>query len=157
MLSLFFRNLFFTLVHPGLVAGLFPYLILGDRFRDVFDQAFGLYQYLGIGLFLIGLVIMCICIFKFAVEGHGTLSPADPTKQLVSSGLYRFSRNPMYVGVLIILAGEVIFFQSIALLLYLIIVFLLFNVFIIWVEEPRLRKDFGEQYTDYCGKVSRWF
>jgi protein-S-isoprenylcysteine O-methyltransferase Ste14 len=75
--------------------------------------------------------------------GKGTLSPADPTKKLVVKGLYRFSRNPMYVGVTMMLVGESIFFQSTALWTYSLIIFIAFNIFILFFEEPRLLDDFG--------------
>ena len=99
---------------------------------------------------------MLICIISFAVKGRGTLSPADPTKKLVVTGLYRYSRNPMYIGVVMILTGEAIFFQSVSLWIYLLVVIIAFNIFILLHEEPRLQKDFGEEYKKYCQKVRRW-
>ena len=156
MLSLLLRNLFFTIIHPGLVVGLFPYWILGDKMNIQFSQPLQFYQYFGIALFLIGLVIMFACIIRFAVEGRGTLSPADPTKKLVIKGLYKYSRNPMYVGVMLMLIGEAVCFGSYNLWIYSVFIFLAFNLFIILVEEPRLRKDFGEEYDQYCKKTGRW-
>lgn len=158
VLSLFIRNLIFTILQPGIVAGLIPYLILGDKVDDIFvKQLFtgGLHDS-GIIIFLIGFAIMLTCIISFAVQGQGTLSPADPTKKLVVAGLYKFSRNPMYVGVTLILIGEAIFFQSVELGIYLLFVFIAFNLFTILIEEPRLRRDFGEEYKRYCEKVKRW-
>lgn len=95
-------------------------------------------------------------VMSFAVKGQGTLSPADPTKRLVTTGLYRFSRNPMYVGVMMILIGEAAFFQSTDLWVYSLVVFIAFNTFILFFEEPRLRKDFTEEYNKYCQQVRRW-
>src|SRR5690554_4112307 len=106
MWSLAFRNLLFTLLQPGLVAGLIPYWILGSRSGETFNNTLGVFQYLGLFIFAVGLAILIYCIIMFAVEGKGTLSPADPTKKLVVSGLYRFSRNPMYIGVMLMLMGE---------------------------------------------------
>ena len=156
MLSLFIRNLLFTILQPGLVAGLIPLWITGVRINNIFDEVWKLHHYIGSIAFLIGFVIMLWCILSFAVKGGGTLSPIDPTKKLVISGLYHFSRNPMYVGVIIILIGEAIFFQSANLWVYLLFVFVVFNIFVIHIEEPRLRKDFGEEYNLYCQKVRRW-
>ena len=156
MESLFIRNLLFTIMQPGLVAGLIPLWITGFRINDIFNEVWQLHHYIGTIVFLIGFVIMLWCIISFAVIGRGTLSPADPTKKLVISGLYYFSRNPMYVGVLMILIGEVIFFQSHQLLIYLLIIFISFNIFVLLIEEPRLRKDFGEEYRKYCKRVRRW-
>jgi len=153
--SLLLRNLFFTILHPGLVTVLFPYWILGSR-NIYFIQPWSIYQYFGAFLFAVGLTGLVNCILRFAFEGKGTLSPADPTKKLVISGLYRYTRNPMYVSVTIMLIGEAIYFQSTNLWVYVVIVFILFNVFIMLVEEPRLRRDFGNEYEQYCRKVRRW-
>ena len=99
---------------------------------------------------------MLHCIVNFAIKGRGTLSPADPTKRLVINGLYKYSRNPMYIGVILILVGESIFSRSQSLWIYSLIIFIAFNVFIVGFEEPRLRSDFGEEYRAYCKKVRRW-
>lgn len=157
MLSLVLRNLFFTILQPGIVAGLLPYYILKSQTNNLFPESLKAIHFLGVIIFILGLFIMLTCIGSFAIEGKGTLSPADPTKQLVTKGLYHYSRNPMYVGVLLILIGEAIFFQSAELWWYSLIVFIVFNLFIVLIEEPRLRKDFGVIYQDYCKKVRRWF
>lgn len=156
MLSLLLRNLFFTLLQPGIVAGLVPYWLLGNKAKQVSSQPWHWQQYAGSIVFFFGLIIMISCIVNFAVKGKGTLSPADPTRQLVVSGLYKYSRNPMYVGVTFILIGEAIFFQSAALWQYTTLVFIAFNIFILLHEEPRLRRDFGEAYVQYCKQVRRW-
>jgi protein-S-isoprenylcysteine O-methyltransferase Ste14 len=156
MLSLFLRNVFFTILHPGLLAGLIPFWILGRKANSLVIQSWQLYQYPGAIVFVIGVVIMLDCIISFAVKGRGTLSPADPTKRLVITGLYRFSRNSMYIGVMMILIGEAIFFKSVNLWIYLLVVFTGFNIFILLYEEPRLRRDFGEEYNRYCQKIRRW-
>lgn len=156
MVSLFIRNLFFTILQPGLVAGLIPLWIIGFNINSIFDSTWQLYHYIAAIVFLIGLVIMLWCIINFAIKGKGTLSPADPTKKLVVHGLYKLSRNPMYVGVILILIGEVLFFLSVELGIYAIFVFIAFNIFILFVEEPRLKRDFGEEYIQYCKKTRRW-
>ncbi|SHH53714.1 Phospholipid methyltransferase [Chryseolinea serpens] len=155
-MSLFLRNLFFTILQPGVVAGLIPFLIARKNFEHSADQAFQIHHYAGIAVCLTGIGITLHCIANFAIHGRGTLSPADPTKQLVISGLYRFSRNPMYVGVMLMLIGEAIFTQSTGLLVYSIGIFTAFNLFIVFREEPRLKKDFGTSYHEYCKTVRRW-
>ncbi len=156
MISLFLRNLFFTILQPGLVVGLIPFWILDLRFKTLFPPVWQLHHYVAAFVFLMGFIIMIWCIVNFAIKGRGTLSPADPTKKLVVHGLYTFSRNPMYVGVILILIGEVIFFRSLVLCGYTLFVFITFTVFIVLVEEPRLRRDFGEEYDLYCQEVRRW-
>jgi protein-S-isoprenylcysteine O-methyltransferase Ste14 len=154
--SLLLRNLFFTILQPGMVCGLIPYLIAKDHYHLAFSQPPAFLQYIGIALFLAGVSITIHCIIKFAMDGRGTLSPADPTRQLVIAGLYRYSRNPMYIGVMATLLGESIFVQSSSLWLYTLLIFIAFNLFIVFWEEPRLRKDFGKSYEEYCRQVRRW-
>lgn len=156
MISLFFRNLFFTILHPGIVICLFPYLIAGEEIKTRFRLPFALSQYAGLFFFILGWCLVLYCIYRFAVEGRGTLSPADQTKNLVVKGIYQYSRNPMYIGVMLALVGEVLFTKSDSLMIYTACVFLMFNLFIMFVEEPRLKRDFGEAYNDYCRKVRRW-
>ncbi len=155
-LPLALRNLIFVILQPGIVAGAIPYIIAKKGFSNAMANTFLFYHYLGILTFLVGLFMMFHCIIKFAIDGRGTLSPADPTKRLVISGLYRFSRNPMYIGVMMILLGEAIFTQSLYLCAYSIIVLITFNLFILFKEEPRLKKDFSKAYEEYCKTVRRW-
>jgi protein-S-isoprenylcysteine O-methyltransferase Ste14 len=156
MVSLLLRNLFFTILQPGIVAGLIPYWIVNDMVDLPSAGELTIYHYGGIISFTVGFVIMITCILSFALRGQGTLSPLDPTRRLVTAGLYRFSRNPMYVGVMLILIGEVLATQSTDLGYYSLIVFVCFNLFILLHEEPRLRRVFGDEYVTYCGQVRRW-
>ena len=154
--SLLIRNLIFTILQPGIVAGFVPYLILQNESKALPTWPINPVHFLAIWIFFLGAFIMFNCIASFAIKGKGTLSPVDQTKQLVISGLYRYSRNPMYVGVVLILIGEALFFQSNTLWIYSVIIFLVFNIFILFVEEPRLRRDFKDQYENYCQQVRRW-
>ncbi|MBK8555583.1 MAG: isoprenylcysteine carboxylmethyltransferase family protein [Lewinellaceae bacterium] len=156
MSSLLLRNLVFTVLHPGIVVGLIPFLLVKDQLSRIFQDYWGLDKYLSAVLLLLGLAIMLHCIYLFAKQGGGTLSPADPTRQLVVSGLYRYSRNPMYTGVMLMLLAEALFLHIIAFWVYVLTVFVVFNLFISFLEEPRLRKDFGAAYQAYCHKVRKW-
>lgn len=156
MVSLLLRNLLFTILQPGLVAGLLPYLLLGNKQEILWPAEWMIINYVAAALFISGLIILLNCIYRFAKEGRGTLSPVDPTKKLFVTGLYRFSRNPMYIGVMLILVAEAVFLQRGSLWIYLTVVFFLFNLFIALHEEPRLRRVFGDDYAKYCGKVRRW-
>jgi protein-S-isoprenylcysteine O-methyltransferase Ste14 len=155
-ITLLLRSLLFTVLNPGLVVGVIPYWILGNRTVGLFTKPLQTHQYLGVLLFIPGLIVLIDCILRFLVEGRGTLSPIDPTKRLVVKGLYKYSRNPMYVGVMMMLIGEAVFFQSGNLWIYLVLIFIIFNLFIVLVEEPRLHSDFGKEYYQYCQKVRRW-
>lgn len=156
MTSLLLRNLFFTLLQPGVVVGVIPYFLIRHRFTHETLLSVQWHHIPGAMLFIAGTVLLVHCVLRFATEGRGTLSPIDPTRALVVRGMYRYSRNPMYLGVLCMLTGEAIFFQSFVLLLYTILIFLTFHVFIVLHEEPRLRRVFGEQYDRYCKTVRRW-
>ena len=156
MVSLLLRNLLFTILQPGLVTGLFPYLLLRNTGRSFLPAVWTNWHYVGAGLMLVGISILLWCISRFVVEGKGTISPLDPTKKLVASGIYRYSRNPMYVGVMLLITGEAVFWQSLVLAGYAAIVFIAFNLFIILHEEPRLKRDFGPEYEHYFQSVRRW-
>ncbi len=156
MISLYLRNLFFTILQPGVVGGLVPYLLLRADEKEKILQSFQFLQYTGLILFVLGFVVMMNCILNFAIHGKGTLSPADPTKKLVIAGLYKYSRNPMYVGVILMLIGEAVFFQSGRLWIYSMLIFVVFHLFIVFFEEPRLKKDFGAEFDQFCNKVRRW-
>lgn len=156
MLSLLLRNLLFTILQPGVVGGLIPYLLLRNSRKSFFPEQWTIRHFAGAFLMLAGFAIVMRCILRFATEGKGTISPIDPTKKLIIKGLYKYSRNPMYVGMMILLAGEAVFWQSLTLLIYAAVVFAGFNLFIILHEEPRLRRVFGAEYEAYFQNVRRW-
>src|SRR6516225_10065070 len=89
------KNLLFTLVVPGTVGVYLPLILARSR-----TPASGLGFKLAILLFTIGGSIYAWCVFDFASFGRGTPLPLDAPRKLVRRGLYRYSRNPMYVGVL---------------------------------------------------------
>ena len=110
----------------------------------------------GIPLILAGAAVLIDCVVKFAVTGKGTLAPVDPPKKLVTGGLYRFVRNPMYVGGLLVLFGQALFFRSSSLLLYTLAWWIAAHLFIVLYEEPHLRSVFGTDYENYRTAVPRW-
>lgn len=153
-MGLFVRNLLWTILCPGTVTLLLPWLILSETQGDAI--IWRRFQWSGILLIGTGACLLSWCIYAFARQGRGTLSPLDPARRLVITGLYRYVRNPMYVGVMVILTGEALFFESWALSAYAGLVFLVFNLFIRLHEEPYLRRQFGEEYEMYCKQVGRW-
>jgi protein-S-isoprenylcysteine O-methyltransferase Ste14 len=149
------RSLFFTIVVPGTVAVLIPYLIVsrgGARLGGPWTTA----QLLSLAPLAMGATILLWCIWDFAAKGRGTLAPIDPPKQLVVQGLYRYVRNPMYLGVLLLLLGEAAFFRSTALLQYSLAWFVVVNLVVVLYEEPSLRSRFGDSYDRYRHSVHRW-
>jgi protein-S-isoprenylcysteine O-methyltransferase Ste14 len=103
-----------------------------------------------------GILICASCVRVFATAGHGTLAPWDPPTRCVVDGLYRWVRNPMYIGVLLILAGAAIGWRSMALAVYAGFVALAFHLRVVMAEEPRLRARFGEEFEVYARHVNRW-
>jgi protein-S-isoprenylcysteine O-methyltransferase Ste14 len=152
---LLLKNLLFTVLVPGTVAGVLPYLIV-TRHGTGLPARMGLVQVLGAALALCGAAIYARCVWDFAKQGRGTPAPVDPPKRLVVRGLYRYVRNPMYGGVLLVLLGETFFFVSLPLLLYSAIWFALVNLFVLLYEEPTLRRRFPEGFASYSGAVRRW-
>ena len=111
-----------------------------------------------IALFVIGGLVMAKCVWDFAWTGHGTPAPFDPPRKLVVTGLYLFVRNPMYLGMGLVLAGEALLWPQIAreLVILLIVCWALVNGFVMLYEEPHLREKFGDDYVEYCRHVKRW-
>ncbi|HEV3485096.1 MAG TPA: isoprenylcysteine carboxylmethyltransferase family protein [Vicinamibacterales bacterium] len=113
---------------------------------------------LPIALVVLGAAIMLKCVWDFAWTGRGTPAPFDPPRRLVVTGLYRFVRNPMYVGMGLFLCGEALLLPAIAREMFLMIgiCWLAVTIFIMVYEEPTLRRLFGEDYIEYCRYVRRW-
>jgi protein-S-isoprenylcysteine O-methyltransferase Ste14 len=107
-------------------------------------------------LWIGGLIVLVWCFWDFLVKGKGTPAPIEPPKELVVSGLYNFVRNPMYMGVILILIGHFVWFGYWGLLLYLLIVWIAFHLFVKFYEEPNLRSRFGMEYEEYLKRVPRW-
>ena len=116
-----FRSLLFVILIPGTVAGYIPYRIL----RGSDPPAISVSSVLAASLILLGATVLLRCVWDFFSAGHGTLAPFDPPKLLVVRGLYRYTRNPMYNGVLAVLLGEAWLFRSTALLQYALLIFVL--------------------------------
>jgi protein-S-isoprenylcysteine O-methyltransferase Ste14 len=150
------KTLLFTIViELGLVTIGIPYMLL--RQTQLFTFNLGSLRMAGLLLMAAGFTIYLICAWDFTVHGKGTPAPIDPPKMLVARGFYKFTRNPMYVGVVTMIAGEAVFFESGNILLYSLVVSLAFHLRVIYYEEPTLRKLFGQSYEEYCRSVPRWF
>ncbi|HKZ77464.1 MAG TPA: isoprenylcysteine carboxylmethyltransferase family protein [Pyrinomonadaceae bacterium] len=149
------KTVIFTFVVPGTVTVLIPYWLLSSRSAPP-PLNIGPVRFLGLFPILFGASIYLWCAWDFTFAGRGTPAPIDPPKELVVHGLYRYVRNPMYVGVLSILFGEALLFALQRLFGYAVIVFVLFYLFVLFYEEPTLRRKFGESYEEYCQAVPRW-
>ena len=148
---LLLKNLLFTVLVPGTVAGYVPWLIAREG-----SLTWGAGAALALLLFAAGGAIYFWCLWDFASFGRGTPAPIDAPKKLVIRGLYRYTRNPMYVGVLTVLLGWVLLSGTLTLLIYSACVGTCFQLFIVFYEEPQLSKAFGESYHEYRARVGRW-
>jgi protein-S-isoprenylcysteine O-methyltransferase Ste14 len=111
---------------------------------------------LAIPVMLAGAALAVACVATFVVIGRGTPAPFDPPRQFVAVGLYRYVRNPMYIGGALLLAGFALYLRSGAALVFCFPWLLLAHIFVLAYEEPSLRSKFGAPYETYCRTVPRW-
>ena len=148
-------SIVFFFLAPGTVAGLVPWLISGWQQQGDFAGVAWV-RMAGFGLIAAGLLVLIDCFVRFALQGIGTPAPVAPTKHLVVTGWYRHVRNPMYVAVVTIIAGQAFLFADVRVLVYAAMAWLGFHVFVTQYEEPTLRQTFAEDYAVYCKAVRRW-
>jgi len=151
MNSLFLRALIAFLALPGMVAFVIPLLFVPPGASREIVQPWGALP------LLLGLVVLALTVREFYVSGKGTLAPWAPPQTLVVSGLYRYSRNPMYVGVLLILCGWAIGFWSWQLAVYAIGIAIAFQIRVIVYEERWLARRQPDAWEAYRMRVPRWF
>ncbi len=149
------KTLLFTIVVPGAVLIYLPFLLLTSQGGSLHLDAVSPWM-LGAIPFVLGALIYLWCAWHFTFAGKGTPAPIDPPKHLVAQGPYRVVRNPMYVGVITALLGEALLFRSPGLVIYAALVLLAVHLFVVFYEEPHLRRRFGASYQDYCAQVPRW-
>ena len=160
---LWVKGILFTILVPGTVAGYIPYTIMKNRSPDI---NIGSFHWVGIFITIAGIVIYLLTAASFLLKGKGTpaiwftkaisfIIGEEPMK-MVSSGLYKYSRNPMYIGVITTVIGEGIYFQYSSLLWYGLSLFIIFSLVIMLIEEPHLKKKFGDEYRSYKNKTRRW-
>jgi len=147
---MFIRALAAFLILPGVVAFVVPIFI------GYLDPWRGHKSFAGLALAHLGIVLLFWCVRDFYVAGKGTLAPWDPPRQLVDIGFYRYSRNPMYIAVLTIIAGWAAYFGSWLLLVYACVCALVFHLRVLYNEEPWLQKQFGADWQRYERNVPRW-
>jgi protein-S-isoprenylcysteine O-methyltransferase Ste14 len=156
---LWLRGLLFTLLVPAVVGGLVPMLLL-DRREPAPGWARSGWLLVGAG----GLVYLA-CLLRFLAAGgtpaifftRGLRSViGEEPGRLVGDGLYRYSRNPMYLGVVMVVFGMAVVFLSAAVAIYGAALWLALHFVVVFVEEPHLRRERGADYDAYCRRVPRW-
>ena len=147
------RTLGFTVLAPGTVAVLLPWLVLRLGVRP---DAPGPWRWAGVPLLAAGAATYLWCARDFVVRGRGTPAPWDAPKALVAEGLYARVRNPMYVGIVAIVLGEAAWFGAPLLAAYAALVWVVFHLRVLLYEEPVLDRDFGDAWRRYRDAVPRW-
>jgi protein-S-isoprenylcysteine O-methyltransferase Ste14 len=113
------------------------------------------YSYAGAIVMLVGLGLMIWAARVFQKAGTG-FQLEKGGSALVTSGPFRFSRNPMYLGILIWLIGFAILLGSLSVFFLPVVIFLLAQFILIPIEEKRMEQTFGKEYMDYKSRVRRW-
>jgi protein-S-isoprenylcysteine O-methyltransferase Ste14 len=164
---LWLRGVIFTVLVPCMVGAYVPSLIYRGRELEegfwVIDWKVGQ----GIGWLLVGLgaTIYLVCLVAFlSAGGTPAMFFTRPLKfilgeeppRLVRQGLYRFSRNPMYVGVVMAVFGQALICGSSSVAGYGAFLWLCFHTVVVFLEEPHLREERGPSYDEYRRKVPRW-
>ncbi len=144
----------YTLLVPGALITVVPWLLVRDAAPAL--AARGGYQHLGWLPALVGVVMIVECTRLFVRRGRGTPAPSAPPTTLVASGLFAWTRNPMYVGVILVLLGEAMLLWSPSVLLCAGWTWMGMEAFLQWYEEPSLRARFGAAYDEYARTVPRW-
>jgi protein-S-isoprenylcysteine O-methyltransferase Ste14 len=152
---LLLEAIIFTIVVPGTATIWLPRDVLG-LWGNVSRAPWAVWHVAAVVLIAIGFAVYARCVWDFAARGRGIPAPIDHPKQLVVTGLYRYVRNPMYVGVLLVMLGEALFFRSLPLLEYTLLWLAIVHTVILVYEEPNLRRKFGSSYDDYAAEVGRW-
>jgi len=145
-----FRALAAFIALPGLVAFAIP-ISIGTSTNHPMR-----YRALAAIPLCLGTLLLLWCVREFYNAGRGTLAPWDPPRHLVTTGPYRVSRNPMYVGVVAILAGWCTLWDSLPLIIYSALVAIGFYLRVLLFEEPWAARQFGAEWQAYRARVSRW-
>src|SRR5262245_4238076 len=130
-----------------MVALIVPWLLLPDTWQ---------FHVAAIPALVVGTVLLLWCVRDFYVAGRGTLAPWSPPKHLVTVGLYRYSRNPMYVAVATMLFGWALALASPGLAIYGVLVCVAFQLRVVYGEEPWLARTHGAAWEEYRARVPRW-
>jgi protein-S-isoprenylcysteine O-methyltransferase Ste14 len=143
------RALTAFLLLPGTAAYLVPLLIASRPEERTWHWA-------GLPLLAAGTALLLWTVRDFYVAGRGTLAPWAPPERLVTTGLYRISRNPMYLAVVLVVLGWAAWFGSAPLIPYAAALAVAFHLRVLLHEEPHLERAFGDAWRSYRRRVPRW-
>jgi protein-S-isoprenylcysteine O-methyltransferase Ste14 len=143
----------FLVIAPGMVAGLGPWLLTRWSAGTAYPVPV---RVAGAVVTAAGAAVLLSAFAQFALEGRGTPAPPAPTGQLVVRGLYRYVRNPMYLAVLAVIAGQALLLGRPILLGYAALVGTACVAFVYGYEQPALGRRYGAQYEAYRRAVPGW-
>ena len=149
-MPLVWRAMLAFLALPFVVAGVIPFAFFWPNSRHT--------PY-GLPMIALGVTLLLWCVREFYSAGKGTLAPWDPPRHLVTSGPYRYSRNPMYVGVLTILVGWALSLDISAYrapIMYALFMAVVFHLRVVLFEERWAAEKFGAEWREYSDTVPRW-
>jgi protein-S-isoprenylcysteine O-methyltransferase Ste14 len=155
--SIGFSTFLAAVIYGLFILLVFPLLFI--KLNNMFSLpkfSFFSFKILGLALIIAGSIFWLYCIGIFKLIGKGTPVPIQPPKALVVQGLYKYTRNPMYISTLAVVLGYFFFFGHTSLVVYLFLLFIGLHLFVVLYEEPTLTNKFGKQYKNYCSKVKRW-
>jgi protein-S-isoprenylcysteine O-methyltransferase Ste14 len=144
----------FFVVAPGTVVGLVPWLITRWEITGS-GLPWRLLQAIGVVLIVAGLIPPVHAFVQF-VKAGGTPMPIAPTQCLVVTGFNRYVRNPMYLGLIVVMLGQALLFGSLALVLWAAAFWIITASFVRWYEEPTLVDEYDGEYEEYRRHVHAW-
>ncbi len=156
MLSLQLRSTVYTLVIPGFLVGYLPWKLRPLEAAAPLPLS-ALFALLGFLLCLAGGALVFSAAYYLVRRGVGTPFPLDPPQRMVVAGPYAYIQHPMLVGLFVMLGGQIVWFPSVGVLLYGVLLLLVSRTLVLHSEEPTLRKRFGEDYMAYQAATPRWF
>ena len=137
-------------------------LIIGPYFSEQFHHILprleiGPLRYLGIIIAALGIPLIFWSNYLLLIPGKNRAVPYESESDFTPAGPYKYTRNPFMVGVLLVLWGEVIFFECVAMAVYALLVTWCIIFWVRCCEEPSLEERYGEEYLIYKRKTRRWF
>jgi protein-S-isoprenylcysteine O-methyltransferase Ste14 len=145
-----------SLAAPSTLDGLVPFLLTGWRMRTALPVWLPV-RLVGIPLMAAGCAVVLASYVRFALEGLGTPAPMAPPDQLVDGGLYRYVRNPIYLAMVAIIAGQALLLWQPVLVGYAVLMVAVTVTVVRWYEQPALHRRFGDQYDAYRRAVPGWW
>ena len=126
-------------------------------FENKIEYSQPYFKAIGIIFLILGFIIIFLAVLKF-IKIKTTVDPTRPhkTSNLVISGIYKITRNPMYLGMLFLIMAYTIYTNNVVGSITIPIFIFYINKFQIEPEEIEMRKKFGESFENYCKKVNRW-